>query len=453
MENNAPNIKNGPYLRTKLFMKLKHIAILILFSIAGVALCLFAAGCTSTDEIYNYDTWKGAVVTFVLEGGEYKNSKNNVVYYFSLNEGETVRIGTPSDYSKKEITRPDYSLDEWCRTKEEKDGTTTYGDPWDFKNDVVEYGDRITLYAHWSRLVKYTYNVCYKNGAGETVIVGTYEVDEGAPFNDYSKYYEKIKNSPHNKTAIPYATDKYFYDENDNPWDEKFTHPGGEEDTAINVYLHYIEGDYKLVFSADDLNAVTERTNVYMMDDIDFQGETLKSLKDYRGIFVGNGKTVENFNINRGTARNGGYGKSDIETDSDEEGRLILISIFGKAVGAQISDVTFKDVEIDVNANYGDIDRVIVAPLFFKMSSNAITSKPTTVSNVSFSGRVTVSEIHDGLKGEDGVIIITDRMYYLKDSASSVSEDCKVSLIVAGPEKQTKSIDLYNEEFTRKKEF
>lgn len=437
-------------------MKFRNIVILILFSIAAAALCVFAAGCSPTDDIYNSDTWKGAIVTFVLEGGEYKNSKNNVVYYFSLKEGESIHIGAPSDYSKKAIVRPDYSLDEWCKTKEEYEGTTTYSDPWDFKNDVVNYGDRVTLYAHWNRLVKYTYNVCYKNDAGETVIVGTYEVDEGAPFNDYSKYYEKIKNPPHEKTAMPDANKNYYFDEDDEPWDSSFRHPGGDEDTAINVYLHYIEGDYKLIYTAADLNSITDRTNVYLMNDIDFGGETFKIPETYRGIFSGNNKTVENFNINRGAqpSGNGEYLNSQLVQDSAiEGGKLLCISILGDAIGAEIKDVTFKDVAIDIKANNPQIDKVIVVPLFLRMSSNPLTGKPTTVTNVSVSGTVTVSTLHSGLNPDEDFIIVTDRMYYVKNEESSIGDDCTANLVVAEQTAETKSVDLYNEEFTRKKEF
>ena len=134
-----------------------------LFTIMATALAIFAAGCSPKDDKYNPDSWEGAVVTFVLEGGEYKNSKNNVEYYFSLGEGESVRIDTPTGYSKKAVTRPDCRLDEWCRTRTESrvesesgeiEVIYEYSDPWDFDNDVVSYGDRITLYAHWNRLIK-----------------------------------------------------------------------------------------------------------------------------------------------------------------------------------------------------------------------------------------------------------------------------------------------------------
>ena len=437
-------------------MKLKTVAILILFSIAAAAIAVFAVGCSSTEDAYNPDTWEGAIVTFALEGGEYKNSKNNVEYYYQLGEGETVHIGTPTDYSDKAVTRPDYKLDEWCKTRTETgvEGVYEYSDPWDFQNDVVKHGDRITLYANWARLIKYSYNVCYKGDDGETIIIGTYEVDEGARFNDYSKYSSKVPN----KTAMPGPHGTAYYDENDQPWDENFRHPGGEEDTAINVYIHYIEGVYKLVYTPDDLNKVNTNDNAYLMNDVDFKGETLKSLNNYRGIFRGNGHTVKNFNINRGTARGGGYGKDDIVRDSTiDDGGLLCISIFGNAVGAQISDVNFENVSIDVNASYGDIDKVYVAPLFVKMTEfagNVINPRrATTATNVSFNGTVTISALHDGLNKEEDVIIVTDRMFYVKDENSSVSDDCTVSLVEAPQTQQTASVELYNDVFTRKKEY
>ena len=437
-------------------MKIKNIAILTLFSIALAALAIFAAGCSDEDG-YNPETWKGAVVTFVLEGGEYKNSKNNVEYYFSLDEGESVRIDSPAGYSKKAITRPDYRLDEWCRTRQESDGAVIYSDAWNFDTDVVNYGDRITLYAHWSRLVKYTYNVCYRDANGETVIVGTYEVDEGARFNDYSKYSNKIQNSPHEKTALPDSNGNIYFDENDQPWNNSFRHPGGDEDTAINVYLHYIEGIYTLVYDADDLNSVSSSSNVYLMNDIDYDGETLISLNDYRGIFVGNGHTVKNFNINRGSARDGSYGKDDVVQDSSiDDGRLICISIFGNAVGADISDVAFENVSIDVNVSYSGVDKVIVAPLFVKMAEYEggifDSARVSSVKNVSFQGEVKISSLNPGLDRDEDVIIVTDRMYYIKDAASVIGNGCTVNFVESANSARETSVDLFNEQFTSKKE-
>lgn len=446
-------------------MKIRNIAILILFTIAAAALAIFAAGCSPSQDAYNPETWDGAVVTFSLEGGEYKNSKNAVEYYFLLGEGETVRIDTPTGYSNKAITRPDYRLDEWCKTRTPvlgDDGEVEsyeYSDPWNFETDFVSRGDRITLYANWSRLIKFSYNVCFRDEAGETVIIGTYEVDEGARFNDYSKYSTKVLQNTYKKTAIPDDNGNIFFDEEDKPWNEGYRHEGGEVDTAVNVFVHCIDGIYSLVYTPDDLNAVQNTSNVYLAADIDFEGATLKSLNNYRGIFLGNNKTVKNFNLNRGTARDGSYGNADIVQDSAiEDGRLICISIFGNAVGAKVSDVSFENVSIDVNASYNGIDKVIVAPLFVKMTEfqgNIVNpeKRATTATNVSFSGTVTVSKLHEGLDRENDIIIVTDKAYYKKDDASNIGDDCEVSLTEVAATPEAVSFELYSEQFTRKKEY
>ena len=446
-------------------MKFRNIAILILFTIAATALAIFAVGCSPSQDAYNPETWDGAVVTFSLEGGEYKNSKNAVEYYFLLGEGETVRIDTPTGYSDKAVTRPDYRLEEWCRTRTPVMGDNgevesyEYSDPWNFETDVIRRGDRITLYANWSRLIKFSYNVCFKDDAGETVIIGTYEVDEGARFNDYSKYSTKVLQNTYKKTAIPDEDGNMFFDENDEPFKDSYRHPGGDEDTAVNVYVHCIDGIYSLVYTPDELNAVQNTTHVYLAADIDFEGKTLKSLNNYRGIFKGNNKTVKNFKLNRGSARDGSYGNADIVQDSAiEDGRLICISIFGNAVGAQISDVAFENVTIDVNASYSGIDKVIVAPLFVKMTEfegNFVNPerRATSATNVSFDGTVTVSKLHEGLNKEQDVIIVTDKMYYVKDDASYIGDDCEFTFVEVEAAVEALSIELYSEQFTRKKEY
>ena len=442
-------------------MKRKNIAILILSILAG-ALALFAVGCGSTTADYNPDTWEGAVVTFVLEGGEYKNTTSNISYYFTLGEGQTVKLGTPTMYSGKAVTRAGYKLTEgaeWCRVKteeqeENEDGEMEtvykYSDPWDFSEqskDVVRRGDRITLYANWSRVVKYTYNVCFKEG-DETVVVGTYDVKMGVRFNDYMDYRNAVKKS-HSKTAMPDENGNFYFDENDKPWDFGSRHPGGDTNTAINVYLHCIDGAYELVSTADELNAISATDNVYLMKTIDFGGKTLTSLKDYGGTFEGNGHTVKNFNLNRGNGRN------DLYHDTIEDGWVLGISIFGDAVGAQVRNVTFENVSVDVDAGFSLINTVIVAPLFLRMQNfegDAFeAARDCWATGVSFSGTFTVSNRGD-LEDED-IVIVTDRMCYRAEDEKYLTDCDTLTFTEATQTSQTAFIDIYSDQFTRKKEY
>lgn len=445
-------------------MKLRNAAILILFSLAVGALAVFAAGCSSGFDGYDIESWEGAVVTFMLEGGIYKNSAREVEHYYSLDEGEDILIQAPSVYDDKySVRRPNYKLIEWCRTRTPDGEGYTYSDPWDFEKDTVAYGDRVTLYANWEALIKHYYDVCYLDDEGVPHLLegddipeeerkpsnsSIYEVGEGQIFNDYRRYASKRSGY----TALPgyyyLATDEETGEQVELPLDSTFHHPGGEEEVHIKVIVKYIEGTFKLVSTVSDLNSVASRDNVYLMNDIDFNGATLVGLRDYSAIFRGNGYTVSNFNLNRGTVRGGGYGKDDLITDNDLGGSNILcISIFGNVEGAEISDVHFKGVTIDVDTGYSQLGKVYIAPIAVKVASSAATAitaaRATSITNVTFEGTYTITQLPAGFDTEEDLIVTTDAPYYYKaESDASKVENCTVSLTDAAVPEAVK-VDLY----------
>lgn len=434
-------------------MRRKLIGSGILLSIAISAICalvILASGCNNKDIHYDEATHEGAVVTFCLEGGIYKNSKNDVKYYYTLSPGQTVHIASPQTYSKKDVEWEGgtYSFEGWYKTKSGEGDEAVYSDPWDFENDSVGYGDRITLYANWVPVLKYTYSVCYKDEEGETVVLGSYSVKEGVRFNDYRHF----ANTRTGYTALP-----GFYDENDEPWDSEYKHPGGEEDTDIKVYVHYVEGNFKLISTVSELNSVRSSENVYLLNDIDFNGATLRSLNNYGGIFLGNNHTVSNFNINRGTAFNGDYGRDDRITDSDLGTNVLCISIFGCSAGAQVSDVRFTGVTADINVGYRP-EMIYVAPLFVKLSrfaGNAVTAaRDGLVKNVTFEGTYTITNLPDEFDRE--LLVISDKPCYLvpEGDGSSV-EGCDISFTEAAaqPGAANVEIDMYFINLEEKKEY
>ena len=142
-------------------------SILLVFSL----LCLI-----SCKEEENYDGQ--VMVTFHLEGGTYMNCTRPVVLYFDFQTGEDNYICSPTDLTRKEITKSGYDLAGWYRTKIENGDEVSYADPFDFENDKVDENG-ITLYALWEKKVKYAYNVCYYNSNNELIVLGTYNVKAG----------------------------------------------------------------------------------------------------------------------------------------------------------------------------------------------------------------------------------------------------------------------------------
>lgn len=369
-------------------MRGKKTIIILLLASLFIALL----GCASSP---NYE---GKVkVEFELEGGVYQNCFLPVTLYYDFEEGTTNLIQPFTEISKEKLTRTGYTLVGWYRTKTGQGDEVTYTDPWDFATDRVTF-DGVKLYAFWERDIQYTYNVCYRDEKGETQILGTYKVKEGQAFNDYGSYASR---RPGEFTPLNYL------DENGDPWDTDFRHPGGETDCAINVYVEYLVGRFNIVRTARELTA-GKSGNIYLMADIDLNGAEF-NFGDYKGIFKGNDHTISNFSINYDPGRNG-----LVEDFEDNSKKSLCVSLFGRGEGAQITDVTFSNVTVDVSTRYASTYRIYVAPLFVSMTD-------CLVSNVKFSGTFGVSQLPSDFVPAESLFIVTDEVFYRTDEDSVVS--------------------------------
>lgn len=377
-------------------MKFRLSMIFILLALAVCAL----AGCAAQTDLY-----EGRVkVVYMLEGGIYQNCTEPITQYYDFEEGSYNLISEPGVLSNKDITYTGYTLDGWYRTKTVNGDSVEYSGKWDFASDKVG-SDGVTLYAKWSRNLSYTYNVCYLDDDGEKVTLGTYSVSEGAKFSDYLKYAAKRTGY----TALG------FFDSEGNAWDTSYTHPGGETDTAVDVYVEYIEGNYVLVSTAAQLTA--NRTgNIYLTADIDFGGANFSGFGDYKGTFIGNGHTISNFNLNYSASRN------DLVEDGDlsEEGGILCISLFGRASGAVIQDVTFTGVKINISTTLSTTKMIIVAPMFIKVSG-------CTVTNVAYDGEIILSRLPSAFNEEDNLIVLTESAYYYKADGDKSEIDVELT--------------------------
>lgn len=136
-----------------------------------------------------------------------------------------------------------------------------------------------------------------------------------------------------------------LFDENKNPWNSNFTHPGGETDTAVKVYAKYLEGDYTVVRTATELKiAANGNNNIYIANDIDMQGESL-SFKNFTKEFLGNNCTISNFVLSYSSTKD-----SLVSDYEDNSKNSLSISLFGDTNGAKICDVNFTGVTVDVDA-------------------------------------------------------------------------------------------------------
>lgn len=335
--------------------------------VACVAMCL--VGCN------DQDIQRGnAKVVYELEGGTYQNSTYAVVHYYHVAEGEHSYLQDPLKLSNKTIERSGYNFTGWYATRTEQDGKVVYSDPWNFATDTVDHNG-ITLYAGWEVKAEYFYHVCYRNAQGVRVVLGTYDVKAGDVFNDYNGYAD----SRTGYTALRLT------DENDNDWDRDYVHPADQID--VDVYVQYIEGDYRLVSTKTELRQA-KSSNIYLLNDIDMGGDSF-SFGDYKGIIQGNGHTISNFSLSYSALNN-----DLIEDPSDSSKRSLSISLLGRADGAELHNVQFANVSVNVSTANPRIDHIYIAPL-------SVNAQSLVLDNVHMDLTITIAKLPSGWTADD----------------------------------------------------
>ena len=385
----------------------KHAFIYSVLILCFVCLAVMLGGCSQSTRDFD-DKVK---VIYYLEGGVYQNCEQPVIQYYSFDEGTSNRIVDISSLSGQVIIRSGYTLEGWYTQKTGEGNDATYDGKWDFENDVVT-SEGITLYAKWKKNIIYAYEVCYRDELDQSVhSLGRYEVSEGDTFNEYYASYFGDK-------RFGYTALGGLYTESGEPWDKSFTHPGGEVDTTVRVFLDYIEGDYVLVDSPRQLLA-NKNKNLYLTSDIDFEGEAFAGFGDYKGVIRGNGFSVKNFTLSYDSSKNGLIADNDLST----EGGMLCISLFRSLNGADITDLTFSDFTVDIKAGYPGTKIILVAPLAIKMADSRLAG--VTVTGVT----VTCTQLPAGFD-PSSLIVLDDRaVYFTPEGDTSEITDVTVSLL------------------------
>ena len=335
-----------------------------LFFLVGVLFAaLLGVGCGKSGPDYS-----GRIkVVYELEGGIYQNCERAVTQYYGFAGGA---ISPPDRLSGEAIKRTGFVLDGWYRTRTTAaDGSVTYSDPWDFSRDTVG-ADGVTLYACWKKEIRYSFDVCYRDENGTVTVINSYTVDAGETFDDYLDYAD---------TRSGYTFTGQYRDADGNLLTSDFRHPGGESETAVQVFCDYIKGDYAIVRSAADLRA-KKNANIYLMNDIDFGGGDFTGFGDYKGTIEGNGHTIRNFRLT--------YDVNDLVSDNDldSEGGILRVALFRNVSGATVRNVTFSDFTVTVDTGLVKTKRIYVAPLCLKATG-------ATFENVAVDGTWTVKKL------------------------------------------------------------
>lgn len=361
------------------------------------------------------DKYAGRIkVTFELEGASYKNSKNPFVQYYGK-YGEESLVYEPSTLpgnANNQITYPGYELLGWYTVKNEnEDGSKTYENPWDFTTNTIKDND-ITLYASWKKIEKCFYNVCYLDEDGNKQILGTYSTSEGGKFLDSLGYAKKRTGYTAIQDIVDSKLSVIYYDEDGNPWDSNYTHPGkdGGNDGYIDVYVKYLKGAFSFVTSFNELKTNKSR-NIYLLNDIDCGGASFSFNNLDKKTIYGNGHTISNFKVQ--------YSASNLVTDSiDNTQNTLYIGIFNKLSESTIKDLTFDNFSVEVNTLLSKTKRIVVSPIINIVSS--------TLDNVKFNGTYTVTKLPSNFSNDD-LIFVTDKASYISDNESNVNAQVTIN--------------------------
>ncbi len=328
----------------------------------------------STD--YFYGTVGTGVAVFYLEGGICQNTKERISYLYEFDgTKDSTYIVDPNVLETNpldQISKAGYHIEGWYQTKTTNDdGSITYSDKWDFANDKMAL-DGVTLYAKWEINRVYTYELYYIDKDGKEVYLDEYEVEEGDKFKDV---FLEVKD-------VEGFTSLGYLDENGNKWNDKFTHPGGDQDLAIKVYLDLIEGEYTTVKTRRQFtSAISKNANIYLLNDIDLDGYEL-CFDSYSGIILGNGYKLSNFEVDYDSSKGGLKEGFDSTTGLKDH---LYVSLFFELENVVIKDLTFENMLIDINTTYSQIKKIIVAPLAIKASN-------TTLENVNITGEILLTK-------------------------------------------------------------
>ena len=335
----------------------------------------------SIDTEYLYANVGKARAVFYLEGGVCQNSKDRVSYVYSFDGTKTDTLIVDPNVletdAKDQISKAGYHIEGWYRTKTvDAEGNVTYSDKWDFANDKMTL-DGVTLYANWEINRYYSYELYYYDKDGKEIFLDSYECKEG------EKFYDLFLD----KKEVEGYTSLGYLDSEGRPWNKSFTHPGGDSDLAVKVYLNLIEGEFTLVSTYREFrNAISKNANIYIMNDIDFDGKEM-CFDSYSGEILGNGYKLMNLTVDYNTLKSGLKGEVNPDGTLDNSTKdTLYISLFFELENVVIKDLTFENLLIDVDTTLKDINTIVISPL-------AIIANNVKLDNVEINGNIKFSKL------------------------------------------------------------
>lgn len=289
-------------MQSKLF-KRKWVIILCLIAMA-IASCALAA---CTYEPYDpLEDGYTATVIYDANGGRYSDENTATVRTFRYKPGTTImEPGVSASFASPTISGKHISgwyiasldsnsqpLKNTAGEYVDESGNSIFdGTAWNFSEPLPQTsGTYIYLVAHWS--LNFTFTV---------------DVGEEAHKDNIDDYIDRDYNQagPVNKPVTelirwPGHTLHYIYTINadgtherldtDEEWASLIL---SDENPNITVYASWLEGEWQVVTSADQLSYIESDENYFIDCDIDMGGKQIR-LEDFNGEFNGNGHVISN---------------------------------------------------------------------------------------------------------------------------------------------------------------
>ncbi len=359
---------------------------LIFVILLVAALAVILPGCgkeeQSLDGLY--------IATFELAGGTLETPTSSVSTKINFAYHPDTVVLDPCALNGYKLFRTGYVFTGWYT-----DESCTESSKWDFDSYISS--EQLTLYAGWKVAIKHTYTLYYLDENDNQVSLGEYEVEPGAQFEDW-RYFAKKRTG---YTPLGYFSDPQCTV----AWDTSFTHPGGEEDLEVPIYVDYLKGIWTFVDSFETFKrAISNGASIQITADFDCGGAAL-SLGDYGGEIAGNGHTVSNFKI-----------------EKLKRGSSYLCAIFNNLLnGAKIHDVSFTGVTYDLMGTQNASELKVAALAVVCQGKGSIEA---SISNVTIEGNIITDYTGEITKANEFVYDIADNAEVI------VSGDCSINVTV-----------------------
>lgn len=283
-----------------------------LWLLSGLAVTLLGgallAGCTGGSRL-DLDKVEGdgyaCVVTFDTAGGQWasgggggssssegENGENSETStrmeerFFYVKPGSLI---SASAIQFAETTREGYTFNTFWTGEKDANGNVTYAKRWNFAEDRVT--ENITLYARWmenySLIAHYGENFSQElkftipqNNEGVAQPITTLSFTT-ANITVLNIYENSNKTNPITiSTASPY------------------TAPCTPDNRVAHIYVESLEGNWTIVREAKDFS-IYQNSWLYLLTDLDFEGEEVTFPAVFTGRIEGNNHTVKNFKVHQ----------------------------------------------------------------------------------------------------------------------------------------------------------